>query len=264
VDLAGTSAETQGIQDHVVVRDKDLQTKVKGLHPGDLISLTYSADKDGQRVTKLFSIDATTTTTQARVVVILGSGLICFLLYYLLSGLHPLRLIIGEDGRYSNSKFQIALWFAVLITTYLATVLLRRWYAGPSFFGGVNIPQNLLLISGMSAFTFAAAKGITSSKVNEAAAKGVADPKNSANVKASFLKDLTHNDKPQLDLGDFQMIVVTILAVAMYFGMVIIFLGSIEKAHTVTLPDVDTTILAAFGLGQGAYLTKKAVANVGE
>jgi len=29
------------------------------------------------------------------------------------------------------------------------------------------------------------------------------------------------------------------------------------------LPDVDTTILATFGLGQGAYLTKKAVGEVG-
>jgi hypothetical protein len=27
----------------------------------------------------------------------------------------------------------------------------------------------------------------------------------------------------------------------------------------VTLPDVDTTILSAFGLGQGAYLAKKAL-----
>jgi hypothetical protein len=30
-------------------------------------------------------------------------------------------------------------------------------------------------------------------------------------------------------------------------------------AATVTLPDVDTTILSAFGLGQGAYLAKKAL-----
>ena len=29
------------------------------------------------------------------------------------------------------------------------------------------------------------------------------------------------------------------------------------------MPDVDTTILATFGLGQGAYLTKKAVGAVG-
>jgi hypothetical protein len=28
-----------------------------------------------------------------------------------------------------------------------------------------------------------------------------------------------------------------------------------------SLPDIDTTILAAFGLGQGAYLTNKVVSS---
>jgi hypothetical protein len=40
-------------------------------------------------------------------------------------------------------------------------------------------------------------------------------------------------------------------------------LGTIEFVKPITLPDVDSTILAGFGLGQGAYLTKKAVGNLG-
>ena len=36
--------------------------------------------------------------------------LVCFLL----SGFHPQRLIMGEDRRFRNSKFQTVLWFAVL------------------------------------------------------------------------------------------------------------------------------------------------------
>jgi hypothetical protein len=33
--------------------------------------------------------------------------------------------------------------------------------------------------------------------------------------------------------------------------------------RTVTLPDVDSTVLAAFGLGQGAYLGKKLAGAAG-
>ena len=41
------------------------------------------------------------------------------------------------------------------------------------------------------------------------------------------------------------------------------FFGTVSYAKVTNLPDVDTTLLAAFGLGQGAYLTKKAVGDVG-
>jgi hypothetical protein len=71
------------------------------------------------------------------------------------------------------------------------------------------------------------------------------------------------NDVGSFDFGDFQMLVVTLLAVTMYLMLIFHFLGSIEFTKALTLPDVDTTVLAAFGLGQGAYLAKKAAGNVG-
>jgi hypothetical protein len=48
-----------------------------------------------------------------------------------------------------------------------------------------------------------------------------------------------------------------------YLVLVFNFFGSVEYSKIVSLPDVDTTLLATFGLGQGAYLTKKAVGNLG-
>lgn len=284
VDVMGASCAPNGVPGHVLIQDPSLQTEAKQLHAGDVITLVVSS-KPSSEVMKVFSLDVASLPMRTVGLALLVSALVCFLFYYFLAGLHPLRLAIGEDGRYSNSKFQIALWFGVLITTYIATVLLRRWYLGPDFCGGVNIPPHLLLISGMSAFTFAAAKGITTSKANQAHDKGIADPKNSAHAHANFLRDLTHNDMatqvlphaaadpavaapiagaPQLDLGDFQMTVVTLLAVAVYFCVLLHFLCTIARASVVTIPDVDTTILAAFGLGHGAYLAKKAAGNVGE
>src|ERR1700685_1019615 len=188
----------------------------------------------------------------------------CFLVAVLITRGHPLLLILGEDNRYSNSKTQLALWFLVLIATYIATVWLRAVEAGWDFLGGVQIPENLALISGISVLTYGGAKAVTTSKVNAALAAGEPNPKPTiAPAHASLARDLVKNDTPQFDLGDFQMLIVTFVAVAMYLAGVLYFLSSIAMSKSVHLPDVDTTILATFGLGQGAYLTKKAAGNPG-
>ena len=113
--------------------------------------------------------------------------------------------------------------------------------------------------------TFAGAKGITTEKVKSAEAKNLPNPKPKIKEGSENLwRDLVQNDEGNFDLGDFQMVVVTLLAVAMYLVLIFHFLGSIELRNAVDFPDVDTTILAAFGLGQGAYLTKKAAGDAGK
>lgn len=216
-----------------------------------------------------------------RVTFLAGAAAITLFLYCLLCNWHPLQLIVGQDNRYSNSKFQVMLWFFVLITTYIATFTLRIC-SGVE--GSIDIPTNLLLLSGMSTFTYGAAKGITTSKVNDAQAQGVPDPKTPA-AAPSFLLDLTHDDgspattgiasdgtplliaakKPSLDMGDTQMVMVTLLAVVSYLYAVVHFMGGPRLTEATTyMPDVDTTILSIFGLGQGAYITKKAVGNIAQ
>ncbi len=184
----------------------------------------------------------------------------------LLSGQLKL-LIVGEDNRYSNSKFQMALWFAVLIVSYTATVWLR-WWKGDHEIGGVGIQPYLLAISGASAFTLGAAKGITTNQQNSAVQNGTV-----AKVKAPaprFPYDLLHNDNGQPDFGDFQMLLIALIASAVYMAQVFHFLGTPligdvhDVHHILSLPEVDSTLLAAFGLGQGAYLVKKYAGNPGE
>lgn len=245
-------------------------------------------------VLKAWCVDSMPPPPLSRAWVLIASAGVCLLLTLIFSGFRPTQLVIGEDNRYSNSRFQMALWFFVLTATYIATLWLRVWWAGWDFIGGVDIPKNLLLLSGMSALTFGGAKGITASK---SATPGATVPKTRA-ATPNFFLDLTHNDgvpaapaqpavdaraavgeqpavaaraavsaqpavSPQFDFGDFQMVVITLIAVATYIVLIFNFFGTVEYSKVVTLPDVDTTLLAAFGLGQGAYLTKKAVGNVG-
>jgi len=249
---------------HLVVKDAVVKDRVKDFRQGDRVSVTFTPSDSSQNQLKEFCIDtAPPVRPFTRFWVLLACGLVCFTICYLCSGLHPLNWILGQDGRYSNSKFQIATWFFVLVATYLSTVFLRVWYGGCDFIGGVNIPQNLLLISGMSAITYAGAKGITASKAQNAS-KNPDVPQKTNATKAPSFWDLLQNDEGLFDFGDFQMLVITLLAVGMYLVLVFSFLGSLELKATVDLPNVDTTILAAFGLGQGAYLAKKVAGNAGQ
>jgi len=73
----------------------------------------------------------------------------------------------------------------------------------------------------------------------------------------SFFRDLLRDDLGRADIGDFQMLTVTLLAGLTYGIQLVAYLSALPLAHAVKMPDVDSTILATFGLGQGAYLTKK-------
>lgn len=316
--------ESNPPNDATLTLSKEAQDEISGmtLTQGDVISITVGQNNV---VTSIKPSKRITVPVGARFGYLLGSAaglLILSILALMLAGKKGLcnfrLLLIGEDNRYSNSKFQIAIWFFVLITTYLATVLLRWCHAGGDYLQ-VDIPQHLLLLSGLSALTFAGAKAITISKIdpkntqaadnaakNAAAASGAAgmaasevaktvaagyvDPEKQqaayvaakkakaatedAKQKAitakrnvdqpNFFRDLLQNDKGQVDFGDFQMLVVTLLAVGVYLLAAFQFLNHIDVLKVVTLPDVDTTILSAFGLGQGAYLTKKYAGDVGE
>jgi hypothetical protein len=169
------------------------------------------------------------------------------------------KFLIGADNRYSNSQCQLVIWSAIAITSYLATVLLRYWEGGLDLLGGVQITQNLLILSGLSALTFGAAKAITVTKEGEAGSLKEVN-KESPNI----FKDLFLNDAGQADIGDFQMILITVIAATIYFWEVWHFLAAIKILPSVTLPDVDTNLLSGFGVGQGAYLIKKMALPLGK
>lgn len=129
--------------------------------------------------------------------------------------------------------------------------LLALQRPGWSYVGGVDIPPHLLILSGISVLTFAGAKAITTGKVDEKP-----DLKQPASEPKAT--DLICDDNNRPDLGDFQMVAITILTVIIYAISAVEFMENIEFRRVVTMPDVDATLLSIFGLGQAAYLGKKA------
>ena len=280
-------SEKGGPQLSLPVTDPAVQAEIRDRYQaGDRITVTLTGG-----VVQQITPETVQVTLTDRLLV-LGVCLAVHLIFgFIVLGSRFKGLLIGLDNRYSNSKFQMALWFGILAVTYLSATFLRWAVSGytPEFAGGVNIPNNLLLLSGISVLSYGAAKGITSSKQAQAtaaanapqpeativAAQGVAGagvavvppppapaapPPPKMKMPASrplFPQDLLCDDDGNPDIGDYQMLAVTAIALGAYVTQIIGFLGSIQLLHHVTIPDVDTTILATFGLGQGAYLAKK-------
>ena len=223
-----------------------------------------------QQTTSSAATEVVISSTTRIIVMVLSVAAMLGISAALLTG-QLYGLVLGQDNRYSNSKFQMAAWFGILIASYIATFYMRWQYGEGASVGGINIPPDLAAVSGISALTLGGAKAITTSKHNAAVAAG--DTGKVSGRDPSFPFDLFHSDKPAhnpaVDFGDFQMVIVTMLAIVTYIVQIFYFLGTTASflpslGKPVSLPDVDLTILATFGLGQGAYLTKKYAGNPGE
>ncbi len=242
------------------VDSPELKGILEGFSSGDLVNLSYA----NNNILKSISVVVSKVNVLTIWMTILGTFFVLILLTWAILGLVKWNaltireLFVGKDKRLSNSKSQMAVWFFVLIASYVSLTWLRANRGGLGFVGGIGIPQNLLLLSGVSALTYAGAKVITQSQVNSKPGSK-SDAKDGQASPADFVTD----DMGNTDFGDFQMTVITILAVGVYLVQIFNFLGVLKLYKSVALPDVDTTILSIFGISQGAYLTKKAVAATG-
>jgi len=282
----------------IPVDDASAKQRLGEAQDGDILQIEVDQIDNPQHIKRLVTISRPVAWYWRIAALVVGFAIV-FFAAMLCKQVKPVDFLVGVDKRYSNSKFQAAIWFSALMSTYLATLILRVWTWGPDFLYGVEITPNLLALSGLSALTFGGAKAITSQKVDNAAKDALAQEAEAADLAAkantapefkpaaaaakkgakaaektakmkqaatsSFPCDLFQNDKHEADLGDFQMIFIAVIAVVTFLLKVeISFLAAIEQLKTVPLPDVDTTLLSVFGVGQGAYLIKKMASKPGD
>lgn len=194
-----------------------------------------------------------------RAVTFLVVAVILLIIAFVVAKGRPWKLLIGDDNRLSNSQVQLALWWSAVALIYLSAVWLRAYWLDWDFVGGVGITNNVMILTGLSAISFGGAKAIAVQKAASPAAAAAPGPA----ARTSFF-DLFNNDAGKPDLGDIQMILITVLAVIIFVVTSFHFLGKLALVTPITLPDVDTTLLAGFGIGQGAYLFKKAALPPGQ
>jgi hypothetical protein len=246
-----------------------------------------------------------------QIVVALAIGAVAALVYAWLvtgtatvPGRRPriLALVIGQDGRYSNSKLQAAGWMAVLLIAYVGTCWLR-WRAGMSWDDATNVglSDNLLAMAGLSAAAAAGAKLVTGTKTANAEtaprqaaaasqsppaqaaagqpppaqdpAAGQAPPAQAAAGqpvlpiktmgKPNLRHDLFKNDKGEWDVGDAQMVLVAAASILLFAWNVWGTWSSLSLAGHVDLPHPTDALTFAFGGSLGGYLAKKIGGTVG-
>lgn len=176
---------------------------------------------------------------------------------------HALRIVVGEDGIPSTSKFQFFMWTAVIVFSYIALFCLRPKMGG--YVPLEPIPTNLLIAMGISAATAVGAKAIavqggppapaTTTVVATAATPG-GNQAVVVTASADKLGGLLLEDDGSPDLAKIQLMVWTFIAIAIYLFFVFQNLTQGIRA----IPDIDRTLMILMGLGHSAYLGQK-IAN---
>ena len=166
------------------------------------------------------------------------------------------KLVNGYDKRASTSKFQPALWTALVIWAYVA-VLTALWQAHPNALMP-EYPVSVLIATGLAFITAAAAKVITGNNVSagKEAKVDATTPMGAA--------PLFQNDAGEPELYKIQIMAFTLIAAAAYVASVLAMLPTLAglddatvKGTALDLPGISEGLLALMGIGTGAYLTRK-------
>jgi len=298
-------AKLPSLPDQVLLQvpTADLRNSLTRAEPNDVALIEVDDAVNPQKITKITEVDRPVDQPAEAIAIFVALIMVVGLITLFAAG-DPRQVLIGVDKRYSNSQVQFALWFSVVAVVYVAAVLLRIWEFGYGFTGGVGLPQNLVVLTGLSTLTFGGAKVIATQKTANAAtaqamitAQGAAAQaaavddavakQTQANAQAglsppsairivspigvkteskgpNFFRDLMQNDDHIADLGDIQLMLGLVGAVIIFLVSALHFLSRLTLATSVVLPDVDSSLLTIFGLGQGAYLIKKAALPIGQ
>ena len=243
---------------HLSTRGSENKEVLTWARKGDRITAQVNTATQPWNVVKLVRVERRISKTKRLIFIAITMVLIVFIAA-LFTHWDLRRLLVGSDNRYSNSHFQIVVWFFVMCAIYGGAFGLRIFYLGPQFIRGIDIPQNLLVLTGLSAFSFGGAKLIVAQKADAKGAPVV--PRQDA---PRLSTDLVMNSNGKYDFGDFQMLMITLAAVVIYGLTGFQYLGWLPLEKVTILPDVDTTLLSGFGIGQGAYLIKKAASKLGD
>ncbi|HLY02228.1 MAG TPA: kelch repeat-containing protein [Candidatus Cybelea sp.] len=171
-----------------------------------------------------------------------------------------LGAIRGEDGRLSSSKFQFFLWTGVVVFSWVAINVANALHSTLNAIPSTAaFPDHVMLAMGFSVITLASAKGITTAYVYAGrVAKGTGN--------SWRLRDLVcADDSTTPDLSKIQMLTWTIIAVGSYLYAAIHTTAACGAPQGLSvpcgIPDIDTSLMALMGIGQGAYLGAKVVAT---
>jgi hypothetical protein len=188
----------------------------------------------------------------------------------------PIKLVEGADGRLSVSKAQVAVWTAAVAYAYV-TLYAARAFQAHDVHPIDSIPQNVLIVLGISAASAIGAKAITVSKISSNQIQKTDKEPGSAS-----LADLVADDDNCPDLNKVQLLFWTFVSVVVYVSLTngalqhyfasldcttpaqaggpLMSLAQLAGGHDLNclaLPNIDAVLMVLMGLSHGTYLGGK-------
>jgi len=163
--------------------------------------------------------------------------------------------LINEDYKVSLSRFQMACWTVIVLSTFL-TAVFTNFKSCPGDPLAIKVPDGLWILMGISTTSLVASSLILSTK----RAKGLISK--NAQMKDATMKEMFQVDEvshaERLDLSKIQMFYFTVVTLIAY-AVAVIRLFSDPPHCVASLPAVSDTMAALLGISHAGYLTSKAV-----
>jgi hypothetical protein len=172
-------------------------------------------------------------------------------------------ILVDSRGRFSLAKLQITVWTVVIVSLIVA-LFTARWIGGIKNALGFSIPDELLIVLGISVGSAATSTAIKSSKdrkyPDSVAASDASDP---PHLNQIFLQEEGDYADEVVDIAKFQNFWFTIIAVVAYTLLAIRAIEGSPTVASITLPTFNDTLLTLLGISHAGYIAGKLPAPSG-
>jgi len=163
-------------------------------------------------------------------------------------------IFVDDRGRFSLSQFQVVLWTIVVLSLIMGTFF-ARWLSGVNNPLSFTIPNEILIVMGISIGSTATAGAIKASKdLKPVTIKGKDNPKFSQ----IFLTEEGSGTSDTIDVTKFQNFWLTLIVIIAYILTVITAIAKTGVSGTdFALPSIGGTMLALLGISHAGYIAGK-------
>jgi len=169
-----------------------------------------------------------------------------------------LGLLIDDRGRYSLTRFQVALW-SILVISVVSGLFFGRLTGGFAATAlDFKIPPELLAAMGISAGSTAAATAVKASKnVIRPEAVAAAGPQDPPRWMQMLLREEGDKADKIIDIAKFQNFWITLFLVGAYALLVGASIGQAKSVGDFVLPGFSATFLTLLGISHAGYIAGK-------
>ena len=158
-----------------------------------------------------------------------------------------LGILVDKRGKYSLSRLQALSWTFLIGAAYLGIAVDRASF--------IEIPGKILALIGISLGSAVVSQAIKTYKIDtQLTVNAVKDSQPIHPTLIDIISEEEAGFESRLSLGKFQMLVWTVISLAIY---AVILLIKATSSDMTELPDITLTMVELMGISNGAYLIHK-------